>query len=206
MASYSGSTMLKVHGVFMLTAGVDEVGRGPLAGSVVAAAVILPSDFSVPLMDSKKLTAKARLLLVDKIKSGAVAWALGEASVAEIDKINILQASLLAMRRAVDALTIKPEMVLVDGNKLPVWDYAARAIIKGDQTEPTISAASIIAKVARDQMLVELDAQYPEYGFAKHKGYGTKAHMLALQEHGPCPWHRKSFAPVRNCLKEREIC
>jgi ribonuclease HII len=197
-----GIVGLVLNGRAELQAGVDEVGRGPLAGSVVAAAVILPDNYEGLLCDSKQLSHNARVKLAAEIKSQAVSWALGEASVQEIDTINILQASLLAMKRAVMALKVQPDMVLVDGNKLPDWQYQARAIIKGDQIEPAISAASIIAKVARDEMLINLDAKYPEYGFAKHKGYGTKAHMLALEKYGPTVWHRKSFAPVAKYLQE----
>jgi ribonuclease HII len=182
-------------------AGVDEVGRGPLAGSVIAAAVILPDGYTGRLCDSKKLSEKQRQILALEVKECAVAWAIGEASVAEIDDINILQASLLAMKRAVQSLKVVPDMVLVDGNKLPEWDFNARAIIKGDQSEPAISAASIIAKVHRDAMLVEMDAIYPDYGFAKHKGYGTKQHLEALEKYGPCAVHRTSFAPVAKYLE-----
>ena len=185
--------------------GVDEVGRGPLAGNVLAAAVILPAEFELPgLTDSKKLSEKKRETLYQQIIQSCD-WAVGEASCAEIDQVNILQATLLAMRRAILNLqsnyTVKTGVsdfsVLVDGNRCP--DVAnCRAIIKGDLSEPTISAASIVAKVTRDKQMMELDALYPHYGFAKHKGYGTKVHMEALMEHGPIAGvHRYSFAPVR---------
>lgn len=182
--------------------GVDEVGRGPLAGPVVACAVILDPQQTIDgLMDSKKLSEKKRQYFAELIKEKALAWALGRAEVAEIDEYNILQASLIAMQRAVTALTVKPDEVLVDGNHCPNLPYLCRAIIGGDNTVAEISAASIIAKVARDAEMVMLDAQYPMYGFAKHKGYGTKVHMEALRMHGPCSLHRYSFAPVRKYAK-----
>ena len=178
-------------------AGVDEVGRGPLAGPVVAAAVILdPSRPIIGLADSKLLTAKKRKILAVEIQTRCIAWAIGRAEVAEIDALNIFHASLLAMQRAVVALSIYPEHVLVDGKFCPQFNCHATAIIKGDQTVPAISAASIIAKVVRDQEMVEYDNVYPEYGFAKHKGYGTKQHLCALNEFGVTPIHRRSFAPV----------
>jgi ribonuclease HII len=183
-------------------AGVDEVGRGPLAGAVIAGAVILdPLRPIAGLTDSKLLTEKKREQLFVEIQANALAWAIGRAEVDEIDTINILQASLVAMQRAVAALTVQPHHVLVDGNKAPKFVCPATAIIKGDLTEPAISAASIIAKVTRDREMVELDRQYPMYGFAAHKGYGTKLHLTALQEHGPCVLHRRSFAPVRDVLE-----
>ena len=178
-------------------AGVDEVGRGPLIGSVVAAACILPIDYDLPnLMDSKKLTEKKRNVLNGLIQSQAIAWSIAEASAAEVDDINVLQASLLAMKRAVQQLQIQPEFVLVDGNKLPQWHYQAQAIIGGDGLKPAISAASILAKVYRDQQMVELAKQHPEYGFEKHKGYPTKQHLAAIEDHGILSEHRKTFGPV----------
>ncbi|MDH5359503.1 MAG: ribonuclease HII [Gammaproteobacteria bacterium] len=184
-----------------LVAGVDEVGRGPLAGAVVAAAVILdPARPIEGLTDSKKLTEKRRELLYVEIQEKALAWAVGRAEVEEIDEINILQASLLAMRRAVEALQPAPQHALVDGNKLPRLPCTAEAIIKGDLTEPCISAASIIAKVTRDREMVVLDKKYPGYGLAKHKGYPSKAHLQALEELGVTEIHRTSYAPVRKIL------
>ena len=181
-----------------LLAGVDEVGRGPLAGDVVTAAVILdPERPIIGLADSKKLSEKRRQSLCEEIKEKALYWTLGRAGVAEIDTINILQATLLAMVRAVDALAIKPELVLVDGNRLPLWDYSAEAVVGGDGRIEAISAASIIAKVTRDEEMAELDKLYPGYGFAAHKGYGTAQHLAALKQQGPCPVHRQSFRPVR---------
>ncbi len=180
-----------------LVAGVDEAGRGPLAGPVVAAAVILDELYPIAgLADSKKLTATRREALFDEIRAKALCCSIAQASVEEIDRLNILQATLLAMRRAVLGLRLKPAMALVDGNRLPRLDVPAEAIVKGDALVPAISAASILAKVYRDRWCVQADAQYPEYGFALHKGYGTAAHVAALQAHGPCPLHRQSFAPV----------
>lgn len=186
-------------------AGVDEVGRGPLAGDVIAAAVILPDYPLSGLTDSKALSETRRVALAERIQHEAKAWALGRSSVAEIDELNILQASLLAMRRAVEALSICPDLVLVDGNRLPKWPYEARAIVKGDLTEPAISAASILAKVARDREMVELDSRYPGYGLAAHKGYPTKAHLAALHERGVSPIHRRSFGPVKRLLADPEV-
>jgi ribonuclease HII len=184
------------NGAFL--AGVDEVGRGPLAGDVLAAAVILDATKPIDgLADSKKLTATRREQLFEEICAKALSWSIARASVAEIDTINILQASLLAMHRAVEGLHIQPEHVLVDGNKLPRWRYSAEAVVQGDDRVPSIAAASIIAKVTRDRELIAFDAQYPGYGFADHKGYPTPAHMLALQTLGATPIHRRSFAPVR---------
>ncbi len=186
----------------VLIAGVDEAGRGPLAGPVVAAAVILPQQYTLKgLTDSKKLSAATRAELETKIKQQAVCWAVGEASAAEIDQINILQASLLAMRRAVAALSLQPSMALVDGNRSPNLPMPDQCIIKGDLTEPAISAASILAKQARDAMLLELDSEYPVYGFAQHKAYPTKMHLQALAAHGPCAVHRRSFKPVALSMK-----
>jgi ribonuclease HII len=182
--------------------GVDEAGRGPLAGPVFAAAVILDDPPLIKgLADSKKLTAKRRDALFAEIKSGAVAWAVASASVEEIDEINILQASLLAMRRAVLALNPQPATILVDGLHVPKVTMPARAIVQGDATVPAISAASILAKVARDTVMLELHAAYPEYGFDRHKGYGTALHMAALRRLGATPAHRRSFAPVRAVIK-----
>lgn len=186
-------------------AGVDEVGRGPLAGDVIAAAVILPDYPLSGLTDSKALSETRRVALAEMIQREAKAWALGRSSVAEIDELNILQASLLAMRRAVEALSICPDLVLVDGNRLPKWPYEARAIVKGDLTEPAISAASILAKVSRDREMVELDGRYPGYGLATHKGYPTKAHLAALRERGVSPIHRRSFGPVKRLLADPEV-
>ncbi len=181
----------------VLTAGVDEAGRGPLAGPVVAAAVILDERQPIAgLNDSKKLSPARREALFEQIRARALCFAIAEASVEEIDRLNILQATLLAMRRAVAGLRLRPGLVLVDGNRLPVLDCAAEAIVGGDALVPSISAASILAKVYRDRWCVQVDAQYPQYGFAGHKGYGTAAHMDALRAHGACPLHRRSFAPV----------
>jgi ribonuclease HII len=185
-----------------LVAGVDEAGRGPLAGSVVAAAVILdPLRPIAGLTDSKKLSAPRRGALELEIKRCASAWAVAEATQAEVDDINILQASLLAMKRAVLALTLEPDQVLVDGNRLPPLDgYAMLAIIKGDLSEPCISAASILAKEFRDRQMLELDLLYPQYGFAQHKGYPTELHRERLLQYGISPVHRLSFGPVRDLL------
>lgn len=186
----------------MKIAGVDEAGRGPLVGSVVAAAVILdPNNPIEGLNDSKKLSEKKREKLFVEIQEKALAWAIAEASHTEIDEINILQASLLAMRRAVEALSISPEHVLVDGNKVPQGlMMSCDAIIGGDALHAEISAASILAKVTRDRDMVELDVQYPQFGFAKHKGYPTKAHFEAIAEHGVIDQHRRSYAPVKKAL------
>ena len=184
-----------------LVAGVDEVGRGPLAGDVVAAAVILGERVPLGIADSKKLSPLRREALSKEIKEQALAWSIGRASVQEIDALNILEAALLAMKRAVEGLAIKPELVLVDGNRLPRWTYEARPIIGGDALEPAIGAASILAKVQRDGELTMLDEQYPEYGFAKHKGYPTREHLQALATHGVLDVHRRSFGPVKRLLK-----
>ena len=186
-------------------AGVDEVGRGPLAGDVVAAAVILGDSSPAGLTDSKALSPRQRERLAETIRSEAVSWSLGRATVAEIDELNILQASLLAMWRAVEGLSVQPSLVLVDGNHLPRWSYEARAIVKGDLIEPAISAASIVAKVTRDSEMVILDDQYPGYGFATHKGYPTKAHLAALASLGVSPVHRRSFGPVKRLLARPEV-
>ena len=184
-------------------AGVDEVGRGPLAGDVVAAAVILdPNKPIAGLRDSKKLSEARREELACAIRENALAWAVARASVAEIDEINILQASLLAMRRAVEALDPQPLYVLVDGNRLPRWSYASEPVVKGDDRVPAIAAASILAKVQRDGELLALEQQYPGYGFAAHKGYPTRLHLRALETLGITPAHRRSFGPVKKLLEE----
>lgn len=181
-----------------LVAGVDEAGRGPLAGPVIAAAVILdPNRPIAGLADSKVLTEKQRERLFAEIREKAIAWSVARARVREIDEINILQASLLAMQRAVSQLKIPPQLVLVDGNKCPILPYPSMAIVKGDQTEPAISAASIVAKVLRDRIMVFLDKKYPAYGFARHKGYPTASHVEALKSAGVSRVHRRTFAPVR---------
>tara|TARA_B100000780_G_scaffold276841_1_gene246231 strand:- start:1323 stop:1934 length:612 start_codon:yes stop_codon:yes gene_type:complete len=180
-------------------AGVDEVGRGPLAGDVVTAAVILPENHQIEgLADSKVLSARQRENVYEDIVGQAQCWAVGRASVEEIDRFNILQATLMAMRRAVLSLDLKPDYVVVDGNRLPQWEYASEAIVKGDGRVEVISAASIIAKVVRDAEMLALDSQYPGYGFSANKGYGTPQHLEALQRLGPTPIHRRSFAPVSN--------
>lgn len=185
-----------------LTAGVDEAGRGPLAGPVVAAAVILEGHGTIEgLCDSKLLRPAKRVRLAGEIRSKALAWAVASASVEEIDRINILEASLLAMRRAVEALTRPPQHVLVDGNRCPKLACSAEAVVRGDASVAAISAASILAKVARDAEMDVLHQRYPQYGFAKHKGYGTREHMTRLAEHGACAEHRRSFAPVRQLLQ-----
>ena len=196
-----------------LAVGLDEAGRGPLAGSVVAAAVIFPKNKSLEemglseLTDSKKLTEKKREKLFPIIQEQALAWSIAWADNKEIDKINILQASLLAMTRSLQDLPIIAEQILVDGNKLMSvpkgWeDSEAYAIVKGDSLVPAISAASVLAKVTRDRQLLDLHEKYPNYGFAQHKGYPTKAHLAMLVEHGPCPQHRRSFSPVKKCLHD----
>lgn len=188
----------------ILIAGVDEVGRGPLAGPVVTAAVILDPYYPIAgLTDSKKLTAKKREALVPLIKQHALCWAMGRAEVDEIDSLNILQASLLAMQRAVLALDISPDAVWVDGIHAPDVDYPVKTIIKGDLTEPAIAAASILAKVERDQEMNDLDKVYPDYGFAHHKGYPTARHQQALEEFGVTVIHRRSFKPVQRALLNR---
>jgi len=184
-----------------LVAGVDEAGRGPLAGPVVAAAVILDDLKPIPgLADSKTLSARQRERLSEAIHARALCFSVAQASVEEIDQLNILQATLLAMRRAVMGLRLKPHKVLVDGNRLPTLDIMAEAVVQGDRKVPAISAASILAKVARDRWCLEIDAEYPLYGFAAHKGYGTAQHLAALQRHGATPWHRRSFSPVAQVL------
>lgn len=184
-----------------LLAGVDEAGRGPLAGPVVAAAVILDDLKPIKgLADSKQLTAKRREKLYDEIRAKALCCSIAQATVEEIDRLNILQATMLAMQRAVQGLRLKPAKVLVDGNRLPALDVLAEAIVSGDALVPAISAASILAKVSRDRMLLELHALHPEFGFDRHKGYGTAQHLRALQTHGALAVHRRSFAPVARAL------
>jgi ribonuclease HII len=188
--------------------GVDEAGRGPLVGAVVAGAVVLdPSNPIEGLKDSKKLTAARREYLYEQIMEKAKAWGVGEASPAEIDKINILQATMLAMRRAIEDLTTRlgawPEKALIDGNRCPELPIAAEAIVKGDSKEPAISAASIIAKVTRDRQMQLLHERYPEYGFSQHMGYPTEAHFAALKQFGACDQHRRSFSPVRKVLENQ---
>jgi ribonuclease HII len=183
--------------------GVDEAGRGPLAGPVYAAAVILdPAKPIAGLNDSKKLSEKARDRLAFIIKAEALAWNIAHATVEEIDRLNILQATMLAMTRAVEGLKVQPEEVLVDGNRCPDWRYVSKAIVEGDAKVAEISAASILAKTARDAVMIELHQRYPHYNFAGHKGYGTAAHLKAIKLHGPCPEHRRSFAPVREMLAQ----
>lgn len=191
----------------MRIAGVDEAGRGPLVGSVVAAAVILDPERPIEgLNDSKKLTEKKREKLFVEIQEKALSWSIAEASAKEIDDINILQASLLAMRRAVEGLSIAPEHVLVDGNKVPQGlVVSCDAVVGGDALHAEISAASILAKVTRDRQMVAMDEQYPEYGFAKHKGYPTKAHFEAIAVHGVIDEHRRSYAPVRKVLEQLDL-
>lgn len=187
-----------------LVAGVDEAGRGPLAGPVVAAAVILRDGLVIEgIRDSKQLRPERRETLAARIRERSLAFAVGEATVAEIDALNILGASLLAMSRAVNALRVMPQRVMVDGIHLPKVGCEACAVIGGDKLVPAVSAASILAKVARDAMMVALDRRYPQYGFARHKGYATEAHREALMQHGPCPVHRRTFAPVRDALEAR---
>jgi ribonuclease HII len=185
-------------------AGVDEVGRGPLVGDVVTAAVILnPNQTIEGLADSKKLSEKKRNFLAGQIKQYALAWSIGRASPQEIDQLNILQATMLAMTRAVQGLTLQPHHVMVDGNRCPQWNYSCESVIKGDGLIAEISAASIIAKVTRDQEMLALDALYPAYGFAKHKGYPTKYHLEKLMEFGPLQEYRMSFKPVQQSLASR---
>lgn len=190
--------------VAMRVAGIDEAGRGPLAGPVYAAAVILDSSRPIAgLDDSKKLSAQRRANLAIEIRNNALAWCIASASVEEIDSLNILQATMLAMRRACEGLAVKPDMALIDGNCLPRGLVcAAEAIVKGDATVASISAASILAKTARDADCLALHALYPDYAFDQHKGYGTALHLVRLESHGPCPAHRRSFSPVRRLLAD----
>ncbi len=186
---------------YKLIAGVDEVGRGPLVGDVVTAAVILDPDNPIEgLNDSKKLSEKKRLALLPEIKEKALAWAVGRCSPQEIDELNILQATMVAMQRAIAGLNVQPEFVLIDGNRCPELPMDAQAVVKGDLRVAEISAASIIAKVVRDNEMEELDKQYPQFGFARHKGYPTKAHFEAIDQHGVIDEHRKSFKPVKKAL------
>jgi ribonuclease HII len=187
-------------------AGVDEVGRGPLAGDVVTAAVILPTNHSIQgLADSKALTAHQREALYKEIVEQAICFNVARASVAEIDQYNILQSTMMAMRRAVLGLSVQPDFVAVDGNRVPQWEYPSEAVVKGDGRVEVISAASIIAKVVRDREMVEFEAKYPGYGFAKNKGYGTAQHLEALKRLGATPIHRRSFAPVsENLLPQQQ--
>lgn len=182
-------------------AGVDEVGRGPLVGDVVTAAVILdPNKPILGLADSKKISEKKRLMLYSEIKEKALSWSIGRAEPHEIDQLNILHATMLAMQRAIAGLSLTPDFALIDGNRCPVLPMPAQAVVKGDSLVAEISAASILAKVTRDQEMALLDEQYPEYGFAQHKGYPTAKHLEQLTRFGPIPEHRRSFAPVRNIL------
>jgi ribonuclease HII len=189
-------------GVSGLAAGVDEAGRGPLAGPVVAAAVILDDLNPISgLNDSKKLTAKRRERLFEDIRARSLCFSIAQASVEEIDRLNILQATMLAMKRAVEGLRLRPQIVLVDGNRVPALDIRAEAIVHGDALVSTISAASILAKVHRDHLCHLMHERYPVYGFDQHKGYGTAQHLAALQAHGPADCHRKTFAPVARSLR-----
>lgn len=184
--------------------GVDEAGRGPLAGPVCAAAVILPEGVVIDgVNDSKKLTETKREALFDVIREQALAYSIAYATVDEIEEINILNATMLAMRRAVDGLSVKADYAMIDGNKIPELNIDAECIVKGDARSMSIACASILAKVSRDRLLFKYAEEYPMYGFDKHKGYGTKAHREAILEYGPCPYHRKSF--LKNCIKNDEV-
>jgi ribonuclease HII len=186
--------------------GVDEAGRGPLAGPVVAAAVMLDPDRPIAgLRDSKKLSARERERLADKIRLHAAAWCVAEASVVEIDRLNILHATMLAMQRAVAGLARAPDDVWVDGNRCPDWTWRSQAVVKGDDKVAAIAAASILAKTVRDAFMCRLHEEFPAYGFAKHMGYGTAVHLAALKAHGACPQHRRSFAPVRLLLDQATL-
>ncbi|BAP14077.1 ribonuclease H [Alcanivorax sp. NBRC 101098] len=190
----------------MLVAGVDEVGRGPLVGAVVTAAVILDPKYPiVGLADSKKISEKKRLALESEIKSHALGWALGRAEPDEIDQLNILHATMLAMQRAVAALPVEAHAVLIDGNRVPALQCPAQAVVKGDGRVPAISAASILAKVARDREMYALHARYPQYGFDRHKGYPTAVHMAALEQHGALAEHRRSFGPVAAAIAQGNL-
>jgi ribonuclease HII len=185
-------------------AGVDEAGRGPLAGDVYAAAVILDAGYNIEgLADSKTLSEKKRVLLAEQIKAHALSWSIAVATVEEIDRLNILQATLLAMKRAVEGLSVQPALAWVDGNQSPRLSCRVQTVIKGDSLIPAISAASILAKTARDEDLQRLHLLYPQYAFDQHKGYGTALHMARLKQYGPSPVHRRSFAPVRACLESK---
>ncbi|MDZ7279417.1 ribonuclease HII [Pantoea eucrina] len=195
-----------IYPVAQSIAGVDEVGRGPLVGDVVTAAVILdPARPIAGLADSKKLSEKRRVALYDEIKDKALAWCIGRANPEEIDRLNILHATLLAMQRAVAGLSITPDFVLIDGNRCPALAMPAQAVVKGDSLVQEISAASILAKVTRDREMAELDRLFPQYGFAQHKGYPTALHREKLMQFGATPHHRRSFAPVRNALIDAEV-
>jgi len=198
--------MIEMRDEVTLVCGVDEAGRGPLCGSVVAAAVILdPANPIHGLNDSKKLAPRTRERLALAIRERALAWAVAEATADEIDQLNILQATMIAMARAVEALTVVPELVRVDGNRCPSLGLPVEAVIKGDATVPEIAAASILAKTVRDRMMTELDMLHPAYGFAKHKGYPTAEHLVALREHGVIACYRRSFGPVRTLLENAEL-
>lgn len=202
MLDYSLESELYEQG-YTQVCGVDEAGRGPLCGPVVAAACILPCGLVLPgLNDSKKLSEKKRDLLFDQIRENAIAYSIASASVEEINQLNILEATLLAMRRAIEGLPVKADFALIDGNVSRDFQIDAKAVISGDATSPSIAAASILAKVTRDRMCIDLDREYPQYGIAKHKGYGTKVHMDALREHGPSPIHRTQF--IRFLEKEKK--
>ncbi|MBR5601358.1 MAG: ribonuclease HII [Clostridia bacterium] len=202
MLDYSLESELYEQG-YTQVCGVDEAGRGPLCGPVVAAACILPCGLVLPgLNDSKKLSEKKRDLLFDQIRENAIAYSIASASVEEINQLNILEATLLAMRRAIEGLPVKADFALIDGNVSRGFQIDAKAVISGDATSPSIAAASILAKVTRDRMCIDLDREYPQYGIAKHKGYGTKVHMDALREHGPSPIHRTQF--IRFLEKEKK--
>jgi ribonuclease HII len=196
-------TRMELHWGPLGLCGVDEAGRGPLAGPVVAAAVMLdPGKPIEGLRDSKKLSARARERLADEIRSNAAAWCVAEASVEEIDRLNILHATMLAMQRAVAGLQRPPDEVWVDGNRCPDWAWRSQAVVKGDDKVASIAAASILAKTARDHFMCRLHDEYPAYGFDRHMGYGTAAHLAALKAHGACPHHRRSFAPVKLVLDQ----
>ncbi len=195
--------LFEQDGVGILIAGVDEAGRGPLCGDVYAAAVILDKNHGIDgLTDSKKISEKKRYLIAEEIKKKAIAWSIASASVEEIDQLNILQATFLAMRRAVEGLSATPQLIRVDGNQNPKFSsqYLCETIVKGDLLHEEISAASILAKTARDISMIEADQKNPEYGFAKHKGYGTKQHMEAIAQYGVLDCHRRSFAPIQKAL------
>ena len=197
---------MKLHWGPLGLCGVDEAGRGPLAGPVVAAAVMLDPERRIDgLRDSKKLSAAARERLADVIQRQAVAWCVADANVEEIDRLNILQATMLAMQRAVEGLARAPDDVWVDGNRCPEWVWRSQAVVKGDDKVAAIAAASILAKTARDRLMRRLHAEYPVYGFAQHMGYGTVAHLDALKAHGACPQHRRSFAPVKLLLDQASL-
>lgn len=197
---------MKLHWGPVGLCGVDEAGRGPLAGPVVAAAVMLDPERRIDgLRDSKKLSAAARERLADVIRKEAIAWSVAEASVTEIDALNILRATMLAMRRAVDGLARAPDEVWVDGNRCPEWPWRSQAVVKGDDKVAAIAAASILAKTERDRFMRRLHEEFPHYGFAQHMGYGTAAHLDALKAHGACPQHRRSFAPVKLVIDQATL-